>query len=107
MSSKIPANLDVFKEEDKINGLNCDDKDDYINCQAMQRLFASLLYYSKLDIISNKNHGELFDIFYNEIYGNQFIDDYVHFNNNHSHQIEDIEQELGNNNNSTCDISKC
>eukprot|EP01084_Bolivina_argentea_P076957 139496_1 len=98
MSSKIPQDLDVFKEENKINGLKCNQKDNYINCQAMQRLFAALLYYSILNIIENKNDRELFDIFYNEIYGNQFIDDYIHFNNNHTHQIEDIEQELGNNN---------
>eukprot|EP01084_Bolivina_argentea_P240426 403924_1 len=106
MSSIVHADLSVFKQEDKINGLKCNDKDDYTKCQAMHRLFAALSYYSKLNIIENTNDRELFDRFYNEIYDGQFINDYIHFNNDHSHQIEDIESELTSNN-QTCDISKC
>eukprot|EP01084_Bolivina_argentea_P065070 118620_1 len=104
MSSKltIPKDLDVFKEENKISGLKCDEKDNYIQCQAMQRLFAALAYYSKLNIVEKENDRELFDRFYNEIYDNQFINDYIHFNNNHTHQIENIEAQLSSNN-KTCD----
>eukprot|EP01084_Bolivina_argentea_P252480 423795_1 len=96
--------FNAFKQKDKI--IACDKNDNYINCQAMQRLFAALSYYSKLNIVGNTNDKELFTVFYNETYDNRFIDDYIHFNNHHSHQIESIEAELTINN-KTCNISKC
>eukprot|EP01084_Bolivina_argentea_P252481 423796_1 len=104
MSSFIHEHLSVFRQKDKI--LKCNEKHNYSNCQAMQRLFAALFYYSKLNIIENTNDQEVFTIFCNETYHNQFIDDYIHFNNNHSHQIESIEAELTSDN-KTCNISTC
>eukprot|EP01084_Bolivina_argentea_P102636 183853_1 len=86
-----PLDFNMFIQQD--NELLCNnDNKNYTQCNAMHRLFAALKYYSMLNI-SNENDIELLNIFFKEIYC-QFIDDYIHFNNYHSHELEKINTEL-------------
>eukprot|EP01084_Bolivina_argentea_P294541 506820_1 len=59
------------------------------NCISLKRLITASTYYSKLDIIENDTHHALFDDFIHNIYVD-LINDYIHFNNQHSYQIEQI-----------------
>ena len=94
-----------------MNGLECDHNKDYTNCQAMNRLFAALKYYSMLNISENKSDREFVTEFMTDIYSTQFIDDYIHFNNHHSQDIEMINRDITNENNDClfmqCQIELC
>eukprot|EP01084_Bolivina_argentea_P245450 410953_1 len=100
--------LNIFRADD-LNDLECTcNGKDYTQCQSMERLLAGLKYYSMLKITSNENDKELWNQFINEIYYN-LIDDYIHFNNNHSHEIENINTQITNKKSvfDPCDISQC
>eukprot|EP01084_Bolivina_argentea_P265642 450371_1 len=99
--------LNTFKM-DNGNDLQCNEKNDFSKCECMQRLFAGLKYYSMLNIMENQNDKEVWNKFVDEIYHN-LVDDYVHFNNNHSHELENINNEIINNKTilKPCQISKC
>eukprot|EP01084_Bolivina_argentea_P211245 359357_1 len=98
--------LNTFRIDD-LDDLHCNNKD-YTQCQAMKRLLAALKYYSMLEIIDNKNDRELWNNFINQIYLN-LIDDYIHFNNHHSHELENINTQITNKESifNPCDVSKC
>eukprot|EP01084_Bolivina_argentea_P238721 401084_1 len=93
---------------DHDNDVPCNGEKDYIQCECMKRLFAALRHYSLLDILQNENDREAWNKFINEVYDN-LVDDYVHFNNNHSHELENINNEITNNKTilNPCQISKC
>ena len=97
--------LSIFKNEDT---LECDGKQHYTDCESMKRLFVALKYYSMMNISENENDRELFDQFMHEVYL-RFIDDYIHLNNAHSHELETIHNNISNNKTlfTECDISKC
>eukprot|EP01084_Bolivina_argentea_P084030 152082_1 len=98
--------MDVFKEKDKTVGLACNE--DYTKCQAMRRLFAALKYYSMFNIMDNEDHREIVNKLMENTY-DQFINDYIHFNNHHTHEIETIHNEIINNNSlfTECNIKLC
>ena len=95
--------LNIFKEENKMNGLECNAKD-YSECQAMNRLFAALKYYSMLNVSENESdRNDIFTAFMCDIYpSQQLIDDYIHFNERHSSEIETINTAIG-----QCSIDLC
>eukprot|EP01084_Bolivina_argentea_P137800 242693_1 len=83
----------LFEEEDTMVGLGCSvNADNYKECQGTRRLIAATKYYSTLNI-DNTNDRELATKFSNETY-RQLIDDYIHFNNHHSHELEAINNDL-------------
>eukprot|EP01084_Bolivina_argentea_P238718 401080_1 len=96
----------IFKQEND-NDYECN-RNDYMQCKPMKRLFAALKHYSMLNITGNQMDKEVWNRFVNEIYGN-FIDDYIHFNNEHSHELETIHNEIINGKTilNPCKISKC
>eukprot|EP01084_Bolivina_argentea_P260799 440550_1 len=98
MEKKI--DLSVFKKEDCANESICKNNT-YQDCIAMNRLFASLIYYSMLDIINNRKHKNIFNHFMNEVY-HQFVNDAIHLNTQHSHELEQINEEL-----TECNMSSC
>eukprot|EP00483_Globobulimina_turgida_P013013 UN13037 len=71
------------------------------SCVALRRIDSALRYYDKLDILNNKQDEELFEDFMNEIYG-EVINDIIHLNNHHCHELEEIHQELN-----ECKINEC
>eukprot|EP01084_Bolivina_argentea_P175336 303663_1 len=101
---KIDADLQVFMSQSTC-GHKCDinkhNEDPMTTCIVLKRINYALLYYNKLNIIQNKEHQQLFDHFMNEIYYN-LINDFIHLNNKHSDQLEQI-----NNNLKPCNINKC
>eukprot|EP01084_Bolivina_argentea_P238719 401081_1 len=86
--------LNTFKQ-DNDNHFECQ-KQQYMKCKSMKRLFEALKLYSTLNIIENENDKEVWNKFVDEVYDN-LVDDYVHFNNNHSHELENINNEIINN----------
>eukprot|EP01084_Bolivina_argentea_P014508 27118_1 len=79
------VDLSTFKQPQNVE---CG-KSNYKKCKSMTRLFVSLKYYSTLNIIENNNDAERFRKFMNDIYY-EVINDYIHFNNNHTHELENI-----------------
>eukprot|EP01084_Bolivina_argentea_P078022 141570_1 len=96
---------DIFKQADELKGLECNHT--YFNqCQAMNRLFNALKYYSMIDN-NNKNDKEIFNQFINTIYV-QLLDDYTHFINYHSCELEIVYNQLINKSMfGLCDINTC
>eukprot|EP01084_Bolivina_argentea_P124432 220500_1 len=76
-----------------IYGDNEFDKCESENCISLKRLLTASAYYDKLDIVKNHKHHELFNDFIHNIYV-ELINDYIHFNNQHSHAIETINNGL-------------
>ena len=62
-------------------------------CDALIRLLSALRYYHKFDLIENKNDRENFSDFIFDIYTN-LINDYIHLVDHHSHQMQEIYEEL-------------
>eukprot|EP01084_Bolivina_argentea_P133547 235673_1 len=71
------------------------------DCSSLKRLISALELYSKFNISDNMQGQGMFNHFVNDIYY-QFLDDYIHFNNIHSHQLQQINERLP-----QCDISSC
>eukprot|EP01084_Bolivina_argentea_P044915 82660_1 len=98
--------LSVFKD----NQNNTCDGDDHKQCKSMTRLLVALKYYSMLNIIENEDDVEFFTEFMHDIYY-ELINDYIHFNNHHTHELENINNDLINNKRyllfSKCEISSC
>eukprot|EP01084_Bolivina_argentea_P245448 410945_1 len=97
---------DIFKQ-DNCNDYDCNQK--YRKCKSIKRLFAALKLYSTLNIIGDENDRDVWNKFMNQIYHN-LIDDYIHFNNNHSHELENINKAIIDNKIVgliPCQISKC
>eukprot|EP01084_Bolivina_argentea_P044937 82707_1 len=76
----------------------------YKECRSITRLLFSLKFYSRINIIENDNDAEMFRKFMNDIYY-QVINDYIHLNNEHTHELEHINNHLIKNN--ECKISSC
>eukprot|EP01084_Bolivina_argentea_P262211 443365_1 len=89
------------------NALDCNDKD-YTQCKSMKRLLEGLKFYSGLKITENANDKKIWNKFINEEYDN-LIDDYIHFNNQHSHELERINNDITNKDSgfNECKISDC
>eukprot|EP01084_Bolivina_argentea_P158299 275762_1 len=82
----------------------CNDNN-YKQCMSTTRLLEALQYYSTLNITENHRDEEMFRKFMNNIYY-EVINDYIHFNNHHTHELEHINNDLINNNDK-CHISTC
>eukprot|EP01084_Bolivina_argentea_P103314 185075_1 len=93
------VDLSTFKgdQNGKCNNSN------WKQCKSMRRLLFALKYYSELNIDNNKD-AEIFTEFMLDIYYG-LINDYIHFNNEHTHQLQHINDDLITNN--ECKISTC
>eukprot|EP01083_Nonionella_stella_P002765 7931_1 len=93
---------------------------DYTKCYAMKRLISSSKYHSMLNktqftrfmkTVFNMDCAEVFTRFMNEVYngkGKGLIDDYIHFQEHHEHEIERINRDLIESNRfSHCSIVEC
>eukprot|EP01084_Bolivina_argentea_P242283 406498_1 len=100
--ANIEIDLNIFKD-DTVGYDECGTS----GCVAFKRLISALLYYSKLNVILNTNHADIFIHFMTEIY-HSFLDDYSHFVTRHQHQLEVIHRSLVENKRfGHCDIMKC
>eukprot|EP01084_Bolivina_argentea_P220682 373958_1 len=102
-ASKDLVDLVIYKST---QDNQCNDNENYKACICITRLLVALKYYSRLNIIENHNDRELFRQFMNEIYY-ELINDYIHFNNHHTHEVEHINDDLVNDNNNTMSFNKC
>ena len=68
---------------------NCmrDDPKSIKECLALQRLIFTLNYYSDLITTNNLNDQSIFIRFMENIYGNQFLNDYIHLVNDHIYNL--------------------
>eukprot|EP01083_Nonionella_stella_P207524 753790_1 len=85
---------------------------DYTKCDAMERLLTSSKYNSMLKTKKTEDYDEIFIRFMNEVYnekGKGLIDDYIHFQEHHEHELERINHDLMESNGlSDCnDIGEC
>eukprot|EP01084_Bolivina_argentea_P153801 268149_1 len=103
MEDKYTFDLSSFKNKVNANESECNNNKGFTKCAAMSRLIIALKYYSMLDI-HNVEDREFFRNFMDVIYY-QVIDDYIHFNNHHTHELETINIHLING--SDCQISSC
>eukprot|EP01084_Bolivina_argentea_P315267 546154_1 len=105
MESKF--DFSSFKKDNSAD-LACKRNANYLFCESMNRLFNALQIYTTLNIINNQNDREFFDKFMHEIY-DQLVNDYIHFNNHHTHQLEAIHNDIINNKSilNPCQISEC
>eukprot|EP01084_Bolivina_argentea_P112535 200706_1 len=92
INKRDPKDLNTDPLFHTIHDNRCNGKE-YSQCQCMKRLFVGLQYYSTLNITTNESDKEEWNTFINETYHN-LIDDYIHFNNDHSHEIENINNEI-------------
>eukprot|EP01084_Bolivina_argentea_P124039 219811_1 len=84
------------------NGNNNEfDKCESENCNSIKRILTASAYYNKLDIVENHAHYKRFDDFIHNIYLD-LINDYIHFINQHSSEIETINNGLP-----ECNINDC
>eukprot|EP01084_Bolivina_argentea_P254138 427146_1 len=99
----IEIDLQSFGQDNSCE--NFDTKNEQANpmetCNALKRIHQSLIYYDKLNIFSNNQHKTLFEHFVLQVYYN-IINDYIHFNNEHGHQLEQINKQLP-----LCSIKQC
>eukprot|EP01083_Nonionella_stella_P007767 22363_1 len=64
---------------------------DYTKCDAMRRLLTSSKYNSMLKTKKSEDYDEILIRFMNEVYnekGKGLIDDYIHFQEHHEHELE-------------------
>ena len=103
----MASEFDIFKINDE-GVVKCEKEPNVIDgCDALKRLRHALKYYSKFDIINNPNDKNIFANFIIDTYKN-FLNDYIHLVDNHSKQIQQINEQLekdGNFNN--CNIKTC
>eukprot|EP01084_Bolivina_argentea_P266302 451646_1 len=64
-----------------------------IKCPLLNRLLNALKYYNMLDITTDSKHQQLFEEFIDTTYYD-LINDYIHFTQQHFHQIEKINNVL-------------
>eukprot|EP01084_Bolivina_argentea_P254139 427147_1 len=99
----IEIDLQSFGQDNSCE--NFDTKNEQANpmetCNALKRIHQSLIYYDKLNITDNPTHLNLFEHFINDVYF-QILNDFIHLNNNHCHQLEQINEQLN-----QCCISEC
>eukprot|EP01083_Nonionella_stella_P182302 655605_1 len=79
--------------------INCDkcDPSDYTKCDAMLRLITSSQQYSTFQTNKSEDSDELLIRFMNEVYNEKskrLIDDYIHFQKHHEHELERINHDL-------------
>eukprot|EP01083_Nonionella_stella_P066519 175208_1 len=98
--------LSIFNKDDN----ECDTSD-YTKCDAFQRLITSSKYNSMLKKKKSDDYDEIFIRFMNEVYnekGKGLIDDYIHFQQRHEHELERINRDLIESNGfSDCSIGEC
>eukprot|EP01083_Nonionella_stella_P108083 313892_1 len=73
------------------------DPSDYTKCDAMQRLVSSSKYDAMLQTKKSEDWDEILTRFMNEVYnqkGALLIDDYIHFQKHHEHELERINNDL-------------
>eukprot|EP01084_Bolivina_argentea_P104805 187642_1 len=75
-------------------------------CNAVNRLIVALKHYASLDVMINKNHADVFINFIHNIYG-KILDDYIHLQKHHSHELYEINQLLTKEYELLCDMSTC
>eukprot|EP01084_Bolivina_argentea_P043228 79653_1 len=93
------VDLSTFKDIQK-----CACNNNYKQCGSITRLLLSLKYYSTLNITENDNDAESFRKFMNDVYY-ELINDYIHFNNKHTNELEHINSDLTND--KACQITTC
>eukprot|EP01083_Nonionella_stella_P144793 452671_1 len=116
------ADLGIFeKDENQCDAMErlmrCDAMDrliseyNYTTCDAMERLIGSSQHYSMLKMKKSEDYDDIFTRFMNDMYnskGNGLIDDYIHFQQHHEHELERINRELRESNRfSDCTILEC
>eukprot|EP01083_Nonionella_stella_P259272 885444_1 len=83
----------------------------YTKCDGMQRLITSSKYKSMLKTNKGEDYNEIFIRFMNEVYnekGKGLIDDYIHFQKHHQHELERITHDLTESHGfSDCSIGQC
>eukprot|EP01083_Nonionella_stella_P174639 605944_1 len=98
--------LSIFHKDEN----ECDTSD-YIKCDAMRRLTTSSQHYSMLKMKRSDDYDEIFTRFMNEVYNGKdkgLIDDYIHFQQHHEHELERINRDLRESNAfSDCSILEC
>ena len=95
--------LSLFKEIEEPSK-HCND---HQKCPSLNRLALTLKYYSKLDIINNQQHQNIFIHFVKEVH-KSLLNDYIHFVKCHGHQIEDIQKDfIENRRFISCDMKTC
>lgn len=98
----ISSRISIFNQTDPPKQCN-----DHHNCPSLLRLATTLTYYS---YINNSNKAWFrynFTRFITQVHTN-LIDDYIHFINQHGHQIEDIHEDFVNNYGfNNCNIKTC
>eukprot|EP01083_Nonionella_stella_P194580 717603_1 len=84
---------------------------DYTKCDAMRRLITSSKYNSMLKTKKSEDSDEILIRFMTEVYnekGKGLIDDYIHFQEHHEHELERINHDLIESNGfSDCSIGEC
>eukprot|EP01084_Bolivina_argentea_P089993 162230_1 len=92
--ANIDLDLNVFMKNDICNKDNNNNNNNPIEtCNTLKRIYRTMIYYDKLNIFTNHQHKTLFEHFVHEVYYN-IINDYIHFNNEHGHQLEQINKQL-------------
>eukprot|EP01084_Bolivina_argentea_P133075 234836_1 len=91
-SANYSLNATTFQTENVTSELECN-KNNYKQCQSVNRLFAALKHYSMLNIMESENDRDIFMNFMNDIYC-QLIDDYIHLSTHHSRELEIMYVEL-------------
>ena len=88
--------------------IKCDVEPNIVEgCDALNRLRYAMQYYSKFDIINNETDRNIFSNFIMDTYTN-FLNDYIHLIDNHSKQLQDINQQLEKDTNlNKCDVKTC
>ena len=100
------SDLTIFKTDNyKMNKCNNNQTNIIDGCLSLKRLKYALLYYHKFDLINNNNDTHVFANFIIDIYNTNLINDYIHLVDNHSNQIQEINEQLLES--FKCDIKTC
>ena len=88
------SNLDLSVFKEPVNP-SPSPEDDFKKSLPLQRLFASLQYYSLLNIRGDEQHQNLFQEFMDNVYKiNNLLNDYHHFTKHYSDDLQNIGQYL-------------
>eukprot|EP01084_Bolivina_argentea_P226123 382002_1 len=94
--ANIEYNVKTFNKNQTTDECN-----EMASCNKVNRIIEALMYYVKLNIINNTNNANTFEHFINDVY-DEILNDYVHLNNTHGHQLESINETLN-----ECNIHEC